>query len=158
MPTCAVAFVLMGLGLAPGFGASTFGSLVLYHAILAAILVLFSWSCVAYGHAAEAHFGKKDPGSVCADETAGQAIPLMFLPAALPAWTAVSVDSRIDRWIQAAIVCGLAFLAFRIFDIIKLWPARSLQRLTGGWGILVDDLIAGVHAMIVVQVVVRVVG
>jgi phosphatidylglycerophosphatase A len=169
MPTCAVAFILMGLGLAPHFAQpgvtpAAFASLtpltvsIIYHTILTAILIIFSLACIRYGHLAEAYFGKKDPGSVCADETAGQAIPLMFLPSTLPAWTALKLDPRIDHWLQAAILCAIAFLAFRIFDIIKLPPARNLQRLTGGWGILVDDLVAGVQAMVGVQILLRMVG
>jgi phosphatidylglycerophosphatase A len=41
---------------------------------------------------------------------------------------------------------ALAFLLFRLFDILKLPPARGLQRLKGGLGILIDDLIAGLQA------------
>jgi len=41
----------------------------------------------------------------------------------------------------------VAFLAFRFFDIVKVWPANWLDRnLKGGWGIMLDDLAAGVYA------------
>ena len=45
-----------------------------------------------------------------------------------------------------------AFLAFRLCDIIKPWPARQLQSLPGGLGVLVDDLAAGVQALALVQI------
>ena len=59
--------------------------------------------------------------------------------------------------VHAAATLLLVFLAFRIFDILKLPPANGLQRVPGGWGILLDDLVAGVQALIVVQLVTRLV-
>ena len=72
---------------------------------------------------------------VVADETAGQAIPLLFLPAA-----AAITPGR------AAISLAVAFVLFRLMDIIKPFPANRIQSLPGGWGIVMDDLIAGVIA------------
>jgi phosphatidylglycerophosphatase A len=143
LPPPALAALLMLAGFTPGGSVVGQPSLV-YHAALLGVLVVFSAACVWFGRDAEWTFGKKDPGSVCADETAGQCLPLMFLPAAAS-----------QSPVHILGVCALAFLAFRVFDILKLWPARGLQRLTGGWGILVDDLIAGVHALILVQLVTR---
>jgi phosphatidylglycerophosphatase A len=143
MPTVIVAGAMLVCGLHP-CGNGLVPS-VIYHAVLLGILLVFSWACVYYGDGAEVYFGKKDPGSVVADETAGQAIPLMALPAA-----ATMSPSH------AAITLLLAFLAFRVCDIVKAWPARGLQKYPGGWGILVDDLVAGVQAAVIVQVVVRI--
>lgn len=139
MPTALIA----GLLIAAGFGPVE--APWIYHGVLGVILVLFSAACIVQGDAAEVRFGKKDPGSVVADETAGQAIPLMFLPAASLATGPL-----------AAFTVFYAFVAFRIFDIVKLWPARAVQRVPAGWGILLDDLIAGVMAMITVQAVARI--
>jgi phosphatidylglycerophosphatase A len=50
----------------------------------------------------------------------------------------------------------LAFLAFRAMDITKPWPCMRLQRIPGGWGILLDDLVAGVYAAAIVQIAVAV--
>jgi len=141
MPSVALAGLMMLTGVLP-VGPTAW----LYHGVLAAVLVLFSWVCVRFGPSAEAEFGKKDPGQVVADETAGQCLPLMLLPIATP-----------DP-LRIAVACAAAFLAFRVFDILKLPPARGLQRLSGGWGILIDDLIAGVQAVLVVQVLLRVAG
>lgn len=115
-----------------------------YHVVLAAIAIVFSWACVHDGGAAEARFGKKDPGQVVADETAGQCLPLMCIPA-----------SAVTGWGPMLMTLALAFVSFRVMDIIKPWPARGLQKVPGGWGILIDDLFAGVYAAIVVQVVTR---
>jgi len=48
----------------------------------------------------------------------------------------------------------LAFVAFRAFDVFKIWPARQLERLPGGWGITMDDLVAGVQANLFVQIMI----
>jgi phosphatidylglycerophosphatase A len=137
LPPPAIAWGLILLGLGP------VEAPILYHAILAIILLFFSWACVAYGGQAETKWGKKDPGQVVADETAGQCIPLIALPVVC------------QEPIKGMLCTGLAFIAFRVFDIVKLPPANQLQRLPAGWGILVDDLVAGVQALIVVQLVLR---
>lgn len=71
--------------------------------------------------------GVKDPGSAVIDEVAAQWLAL--LPIAL--------DWRFYP---------LAFLLFRIGDITKVWPARPLERLPGGVGIMADDIVAGFYA------------
>lgn len=142
--------LLAGVLIALGYGNATcpmgiFGCW-LYNAAIVGTLLVFCYACVAYGDAAEARFGKKDPGHVCADETAGVCIPLLFLPP-----IAVSTP------VHAAATLLLVFVAFRVFDILKLPPANGLQRVPGGWGILLDDLVAGVQALIVVQLFTRLV-
>lgn len=69
----------------------------------------------------------------------------------------VVIDEVVGQWI-ALIHCRsswgfllLAFLFFRFFDILKPWPARRLERLPRGWGIVFDDVAAGVYALLVVQ-------
>jgi phosphatidylglycerophosphatase A len=47
-----------------------------------------------------------------------------------------------------------AFVAFRVFDVVKPWPADRLERLHGGWGIMADDVMAGIYANLAVQVLV----
>ncbi len=142
MPTVAIAGVLMLSGLRP-CGDGVLASVV-YHGVLVAVLLVFSWACIAFGDGAEVFFGKKDPGSVVADETAGQTIPLLALPA-----------MATGTFWHLVFTLALAFVAFRVCDIVKAWPARGWQRYPGGWGILIDDLVAGVQALVIVQVVVR---
>ena len=117
-----------------------------FNLVQVATILVFSWACFAHGDQAEALFGKKDPGQVVADETAGQAIALLFIPAAAVATPLAAAGTLL-----------LAFLAFRFFDITKIPPAYKLQRLTGGWGILVDDLVAGLYAFGLVQIFTRLV-
>lgn len=138
LPPPILAALLMGAGLGPAAHPWA------YNGILALVLLVFAGACVLFGDHAEARFGKKDPGQVVADETAAQCIPLMFLPGA-----------AVSHWWSAGATLLLAFLAFRVFDVIKPWPARGIQRTPGGWGILLDDLLAGAYAMAVVQAAVR---
>lgn len=114
------------------------------NAALLGVLAFSSACCLALGGWAERHFGKKDSGHIVADETAGQCLPLLLLPAAATATPA-----------RAMLTLGAAFVLFRVMDIIKPPPARGLQRLHGGVGVLIDDLFAGVYAAIIVQVGVR---
>jgi phosphatidylglycerophosphatase A len=78
----------------------------------------------------ERYFQKKDPGSVVIDEIAGLLLVLcLFQMAGQPLWTLV--------W---------AFPVTRLFDIIKLPPARQLEKLPHGWGVLCDDLMSSLYA------------
>ncbi len=83
----------------------------------------------------------KDPGKVVIDEVAGQLIAL--LPVAARMWM-----------FGDAMMVMAAFILFRFFDIVKPYPARKLESLHGGLGIMFDDLIAGVYAAIVVALIV----
>lgn len=74
--------------------------------------------------------GREDPGHVVVDEVCGQWIALAASPV---------------NWPHIL----LALLLFRAFDIIKPWPARSLERLPGGTGIMLDDVAAGIYALLV---------
>jgi phosphatidylglycerophosphatase A len=79
--------------------------------------------------------GRKDPGKVVVDEVAGQMIALLPISFAF-AWP----------WSPWVIV---SFILFRFFDIVKPYPARRLEGLHGGLGIMADDLIAGVYAAVI---------
>jgi phosphatidylglycerophosphatase A len=136
MPPVAVALLLMLAGAGPRDGVNA----IVYFATLTLILVAFCWACIAHGDRAEARFGEKDPSEVVADETAGMCIPLLAIPA-----------SGLETWPKALFTLALCFVAFRIMDIIKPPPARGLQRIPGGWGILIDDLVAGLYAAILVN-------
>jgi phosphatidylglycerophosphatase A len=78
--------------------------------------------------------GLEDPGHVVIDEVAGQLIALIAIPA---------------DWRHAAV----SLLLFRAFDIIKPPPVRQFQRLPKGTGIMLDDVAAGLLALLVAQVV-----
>jgi len=106
------------------------------------VVVYFSIACVRQGDRAEARYGKKDPSQAVADETAGQALTLLFLPPA--------AFSSIGHGLLAILA---AFIAFRLSDIIKPWPICAIQKVPSGWGILLDDLLAGVLAGLVCLIV-----
>ena len=78
--------------------------------------------------------GLKDPQSVVIDEVAGQWITLLFAPAS---WKTLL----------------LGFILFRAFDILKPPPVRQLERLPEGTGIVIDDVAAGLYALLVMQLV-----
>jgi len=102
--------------------------------------------CIKFTPAVIAATGKTDPREVVADEIAGQA--LTFLAISL-----LAIGTATPR--QIWVITALGFGLFRLFDIVKPWPIRKLEKLPKGWGVLADDLMAGVYAAIVLQVCVR---
>jgi len=82
---------------------------------------------------AEEVLGEHDPKKVVIDEWAGMAIALIGVPPDLKSYV----------W---------AFLFFRIFDVVKPPPARQLEQLPGGYGIVLDDVFAGFYALITFHV------
>ncbi|HWR35474.1 MAG TPA: phosphatidylglycerophosphatase A [Clostridia bacterium] len=80
--------------------------------------------------------GRKDPSIVVIDEVAGQLVAMIGAPAA---WKPLVV----------------AFVLFRIFDIVKPPPVRGLEKLPWGTGIMIDDIGAGLYALIFVQLLLR---
>lgn len=141
MPTVAVAGLVILLAGAPVFGTWAFAS---YHIVMIGLLIFSSLGCILYGSAAEARYREKDPTNVVADETAGQCLPLLFLPA-----------SAYASWERIGLTLFVAFVLFRVLDILKPWPAKGLQRHPAGWGILLDDLASGLQALAIMQVGVR---
>ena len=115
-------------------------------AVMAAFVVAGSVACVACVPAVAALAGKTDPGEVVVDEVAGQALVFLVIPWLLPADVSLK---------QCCLVAALGFLLFRVFDITKPWPIRKLESLPDGWGVLADDLLAGVFAAVVLAVVVK---
>jgi phosphatidylglycerophosphatase A len=109
--------------------------------ILGAGVVVFSILAVLLGNHAVEDFGREDPGAFVLDEAAGICLTLMFVPP--------------RTGVGLIVTLAVAFGAFRLFDVTKPPPARQLERLHGGWGILLDDLAAGVYANIVCQIVLR---
>jgi phosphatidylglycerophosphatase A len=114
--------------------------------VMGVLALAGSFVCIKYSPAIIAITGRIDPREVVADELAGQA--LTFLPILLLAADALSTK-------QILIITGLGYLFFRLFDIVKPWPIRKLEKLPSGWGILADDLLAGVYAAIVLMVCIR---
>ena len=97
--------------------------------------------CVVCAPAAITATGKADPPEVAADEFAGQALTYVFTLALT------------NPPVLATTIGG--FLLFRFFDIVKPWPIRKLEKLPQGWGILADDLLAGMYAGITLSLFLR---
>lgn len=101
---------------------------------VALIVFLFAigvWS----GTIAERYFGGIDPGPVVMDEVVGMLITLAFIPVG---WTGALAG----------------FVLFRIFDVIKPYPARRFERLHGGLGVMADDAMAAVYANVALRILV----
>ena len=84
-------------------------------------------------HRAERRLGVKDPGVIVIDEVAGMTLSILPFPLTPP-------------------VLIVGFVLFRLFDIMKPFPAGASQRATGGIGVMVDDLIAGLYALLVIAI------
>jgi phosphatidylglycerophosphatase A len=137
----------LGVGYAP-FAPGTFGSLLgvavwaltprSQGAAAVVILAMFAigvWSA----NVAERRFGSTDPGPVVIDEVLGVLMTLFLNPVS---------------WLGAA---G-GFLLFRLFDIIKPFPADRLERLHGGVGVMADDAMAAIYANLVLRLALGVLG
>ncbi len=109
--------------------------------VMALMLVAGCVACIVGSPGSIAAVGKEDPGEVVADEFAGQAVAFLVVP--------LVATRGLSGWESLAIAaCG--FLAFRVIDILKPGPIKRLERLPMGWGILADDLAAGVVSAILV--------
>lgn len=123
---------------APGTAASFAAVLILYFfpmilthmAIL--MLILFIAGLMAIP-GVEAHYGT-DPGLIVIDEMIGQWTALLFLPH--------------TAWVLAA-----AFVLFRLFDIFKPLGINALQKLPGAYGVLLDDILAGIYSFMLIQLI-----
>lgn len=100
------------------------------------------WVTVKYGQRFIDEFGP-DPKQLVSDEQCGQAITYFWL------WS-FSGGQR-----EVLAVGFVGFVLFRIFDIIKPPPVRQLEAIKGAWGVLLDDVMAGLYAAIVLQIIWR---
>lgn len=132
----------LGLGYLPG-PTGTYGSALglliwwvaaswqepVLECLIAAALLICS---VPAASRAEELLHRADPGQVVCDEVSGQLIALLFLP-------------------FSGTVAFAAFLLFRAFDIVKPFPVNRLELLPRGWGIVADDVMAGLYANVALR-------
>ena len=114
--------------------------------VMAVMLVVGSVACVLYAPASIAAKGDDDPGEVVMDEFAAQALTFLISP--------LVATRGLCGW-ESIALAGVGFVAFRTIDIVKPWPIRKLERLPAGWGILADDLAAGVCSAILVFIAMK---
>lgn len=116
-----------------------------------ALAVLASIACVRMGDRVEQVLGRKDPGVVVIDEVAGMALTLALavLGVAISSGGLQRLAEPMPATLALAVAAG-AFFWFRVMDVIKPPPARGLQRVPGGLGVLIDDLVVAPYAAIAV--------
>ncbi len=144
LEACALAIAtLFGAGRAP-IAPGTAGTLAAVPLVFAAGRLLPFWGFaiatlalallgVWAGGVAARLLGGKDPGPVVIDEAAGLFVTLLGIPV-------------------GASTLAAAFVLFRVMDVLKPPPAARAERLPGGWGIVTDDLIAGLYANAALQI------
>lgn len=126
---------------APGTAATVVGVIIAYFlgnnlaAYSLFLLVLFGLGVVASG-LMEKLLNVKDPSIACIDEVFGVMIALWGLPLM---WS----------------VMIIGFFLFRAFDMFKIYPVNKLEALPGGWGIMLDDCMAGVYTNIILRIALR---
>jgi phosphatidylglycerophosphatase A len=144
-----------GLGFAP-VAPGTFGSLLgvvifcffglrpglffqphLFQNTILALVVVTALAGTWAAARAERIFNRKDAGQIVIDEVCGQLITFMFVPVHLTR--------------SLLVVSVLGFLLFRLFDIIKPYPAQRLEELDAGLGAMADDVMAGLYAALVLS-------
>jgi phosphatidylglycerophosphatase A len=120
---------------APGSLASAITVLVLWLVPFSRVALFCFFGAVTVAgvwaaHRAEGVLGGKDPHAIVIDEVAGMTLSVLAFPLTWP-------------------VLGMGFLLFRVFDVVKPFPARLSERLPGGVGVMADDLVAGCYALLV---------
>ncbi|MDE2215134.1 MAG: phosphatidylglycerophosphatase A [Candidatus Omnitrophica bacterium] len=144
MKAFATVFGVGYLPAAPGTWATLAGTAVAYYTSYSlpvytvVALVLLVLGLISTGIMAK-EMGQKDPGCLCIDEVVGVMIALWGLPLIWP-----------------VMVCG--FFLFRAFDMFKIYPINRLEGLNGGWGIMLDDCMAGVYTNIILRIALRYAG
>jgi len=101
--------------------------------VILVIFIVGAWS----GTLAEKHFGMTDPGAGVIDEVAGMLVTLYLLPVT---WT----------------IAIVGFFVFRVLDVFKPFPARQLESLHGGWGMMADDVMAAVYGNLILRAAIHV--
>jgi phosphatidylglycerophosphatase A len=123
---------------APGTVGSALAALVVWVVPFSRLGLVLFFLAVTFGgtwaaHRAERRLGGKDPGAIVIDEVAGMTLAVLPFAPTVP-----------------VLIAG--FGLFRLFDITKPFPARTSQRVAGGVGVMVDDLIAGLYALAVIAI------
>ena len=106
------------------------GSPIVEVALIVSLFALGVWA----GSTSERYFGGIDPGPIVLDEVVGMLITLAFIPVGL-----------------SGAIAG--FVLFRIFDVIKPFPANRLEALHGGLGVMADDAMAAIYANLSLRLV-----
>jgi phosphatidylglycerophosphatase A len=139
--------LLLATGLGTGYSPIAPGTMGTLLAIPVFLLLssipspVYEWTIIAFfflacwvSDKAQSYWGKKDDQRIVIDEIMGFFTAMMWVPG-------------------TALFIALGFVLFRLFDIIKPPPARRLEQVRGGYGVVLDDVMAGIYANIVLQVI-----
>jgi phosphatidylglycerophosphatase A len=139
--------LLLATGLGAGYSPIVPGTMGTLLAIPVFLLLscipspVYEWTIIAFfflaswvSDKAQSHWGKKDDQRIVIDEIMGFFTAMMWLP-------------------KTALFVTLGFVLFRLFDIVKPPPVRRLEQVRGGYGVVLDDVMAGVYANIVLQII-----
>lgn len=107
-------------------------SLASYNLLVPAIACLMALPII--NHALK-HFNQKDPALICLDEVVGMLVSMCLLPINFP-------------------TVFLAFLLFRFFDILKPLGIKKIEQLSGAWGVIFDDVLAGIYANMSIRIII----
>ena len=126
---------------APGTAATVVGVIIVYclgdhWAVFTVLLLVLLFLGIVTSGLIEKQLNEKDPGIACIDEVVGVMIALWGLPLIWP-----------------VMICG--FFLFRAFDMFKIYPINKLEAQPGGWGIMLDDCMAGVYTNIILRIALR---
>ena len=129
---------------APGTWATVVGVVIAYYlgnnlAFYSILLVILLVLGIMTSGLLEKQLKQKDPGVVVIDEVVGVMIALWGLPL-----------------IWSVMISG--FFLFRAFDMFKIYPINKLEAQPGGWGIMLDDCLAGVYTNIILRIALRCAG
>ena len=134
---------LFGIGyipIAPGTFGSIFAIIIWYIFInfisffyfIILFIIIFSVSFFITGIYLD-KYKKKDPSEIIIDEFLGQSIPLLFI---------LNFN---------AFEVLVAFVSFRFFDIYKIYPINKAEEIDGSYGVIFDDIVAGIYSLIILM-------
>lgn len=161
--------------IAEGFGAGripfapgTFGTLAGFAWIYLLLLprslplyiagIIFGFFAAVYiGECAEKILNKKDPGSIVIDEIT--AMPLAFFPAVILTKTSALPLAPSEFFTKKLFILPLlAFVLFRIFDLLKPLGIARIQKAPGGWGLVLDDYLAALATAVILALFISIAG
>ena len=122
-------FIALLIFLIPGFENPTILMIVISFSIVIGVGIADKFESI-YG---------KDPKQFTLDEFIGMWITLLFIPKKI--WFLIP-----------------AFLVWRLLDIIKLFPAKKIETIKGGWGVILDDVILGIYSFIIIQTTIHIIN
>ncbi len=119
------------------------GEIQYFNVMLIVLSVIFYFVGVLLGKWAVEYYKSDDPRCFVLDEVVGMFVSILFIPFVF------------DKWGGFWGILFVQYILFRIFDVIKPFPVKSAEKFALGWGIMSDDVIAGIYANVLGQFLMR---